>query len=166
MESKFILGYDDARHLQPFSQNPIRVKDSSPTLVKELAYDVRMVVDKFHFNENHTGADCAAYCSYSPHALDELSDANTQVAEQSFKRLASFKHTFRYMNKVHFNFMLMLMCKLTRKLNSEFRKRTSLKCPPRRVCTLTHMSLHWRDIVCNQTTTRRMKVCLYDQVSL
>lgn len=117
--ASFIIVYDDACHLLPFSRNPVRVNDDSPTLVKELANDVRMVVDKFHFNENHTGDYCTANCS--PHALPELDDvtANTQVAEQSFKNLAEFKKVFRYMNKARFNFMLMLVCKLTRELREK-----------------------------------------------
>lgn len=113
----FIIGYDDACHLLPFSRNPCRVNDDSPTLVKELARDVRMVVDKFHFNKNHPGENCAANCS--PHALPELDHANTEVAKQNFKNLAEFKKVFRYMNKARFNFMLMLVCKLTRELREK-----------------------------------------------
>lgn len=116
-DAPFILGYDDACHLFPFSRNKDRVNESSPTLVKELASDVRMLVDKFHFNENHTGAYCARHCS--PHSVPELIKANTQVAEQSFKYVARFKHSFRYMNKQRFNFMLMMVCKLSRELREK-----------------------------------------------
>jgi hypothetical protein len=73
----------------------------------------RMVVDKFHFDHNHTSKYCTLNCS--PHAIPELRQANMSICEQSFKRIGKYKGSFRFMNKTRFNFMLLL---LTHKHNS------------------------------------------------
>jgi hypothetical protein len=66
-----------------------------------------MVVDKFHFDTNHTGKYCTLHCS--PYKFPQLKHANMSVCEQRFKWLGKFSSAFRYMNRVRFNFMLLLL---------------------------------------------------------
>ena len=67
----------------------------------------KMVVDRFHYDFNHTSKYCTMHCS--PHSIPELRGANMEVCEQVFKKLGKYAGSFRYLNRVRFNFMLLLL---------------------------------------------------------
>ncbi|KXZ41803.1 hypothetical protein GPECTOR_278g732 [Gonium pectorale] len=73
---------DDACHLKPFCSNPRRREHASP-LVIELAGEVDFVMDRFHFDEGHTGAYCLREDSpYWAAVKERLEKANMSVTEQ------------------------------------------------------------------------------------
>jgi hypothetical protein len=105
----FILGYDDACHLRPFARNPRRLTPQAPPLAHCLGTKVDIVVDRFHFNENHTCAYCSKYCSpYKVAALNKPG-TNMSVAEQQFSTFKKYNAVMRCMNKERFEFMLMVI---------------------------------------------------------
>lgn len=98
------FGFDDMCHLARYAE---KHKDDHEKL-REFVTQTRKVVDKFHF-AGHVGAYCKKYTN--PYLWDELPD-NMSIAEQYFKRIGRFKHTFRYMNRSRFQFMLQVICML------------------------------------------------------
>lgn len=99
------LGFDDMCHLARYAEAHKEEHERLGMFVR----DVVKVVDKFHFR-NHVGRYCRRFCN--PHKWPLLKDANMSVAEQSFKYVARYKVSMRYMNNVRFNFMLQKICML------------------------------------------------------
>ena len=75
-------------------------------VAQELA-KCKMVVDRFHYDYNHTSKFCTVNCS--PHGIPELKGANMEICEQTFKKLGKHAGSFRYFNRSRFNCMLLLL---------------------------------------------------------
>lgn len=105
----FVIGYDDACHLKPFCCNPKRLTPDAPQLAHDLA-KLEIVVDRFHFDENHTGKYCTENCS--PYRIPLLQQINMSVAEQQFSWFKEYARMMRPMNAARFNFFLLHICSL------------------------------------------------------
>jgi hypothetical protein len=80
-----IILYDDACHLAPFARNEKRRKHSPAT---EKMANVKILVDKMHF-AGHVGEWCMQNCN--PYKEPDLANVNTQICEQSFRWMNSFR---------------------------------------------------------------------------
>ena len=104
-----LLGYDRACGLEPFLQN-LAKKDIYSA--KYLLKHTKFLVDRFHV-KGHTEKGCLPPannpdCKYHPDlpAFSEVSDVNTECAEQAFRWLNKLKFSLRQMSRYKFNFFL------------------------------------------------------------
>ena len=103
------LGYDRACGLYPFLVN---LSKKNIYLAKYLLKHVEFLVDRFHV-KGHTETCCMPLennpkCKFHPDLpkFSELSDVNTECAEQTFRWLNRLKYGVRQMSRYKFNFFL------------------------------------------------------------
>ena len=113
------LGYDRACGLEPFLQN-LAKKDIY--LAKYLLKNTKFLVDRFHV-KGHTEQGCLPpvdnpKCKYHPDlpVFSEISNVNTECAEQAFRWLNKLKLSLRQMSRYKFNFYLYEMVNIHNKL--------------------------------------------------
>lgn len=111
------VAYDRSCDLHPFLCNSQR---KGAYLANFLLRNVKFLVDRFHV-EGHTEPCCRPPCDSDPvrgryHPLhsdfDQIREANTECAGQSFKWLNKYKLILRNMKQYRFNFFLYTMINL------------------------------------------------------
>ena len=113
------LGYDRACGLEPFLQN---LAKKGISLSKYLLKNTKFLVDRFDV-KGHTERCCLSpvdnpECRYHPDLAEfsDISEVNTECAEQAFRWLNKLRFSLRQMSRYKFNFFLYEMVNMHNKL--------------------------------------------------
>ena len=104
------LGYDRGSEFEPLLKNFLKKGNQGAEILLDR---LQFLVDRFHI-KGHTTPKCDlnnSECLYHPDLdkFSEISDVNTECAEQCFSWLGKFKGIMKYMSMYKFHFMLLLV---------------------------------------------------------